>query len=55
MTRLRGRSKRGERLLDKSPHGHWKTTTLIAALGRVGVRCSMVIDGAVRCRASHLV
>ena len=47
MTRLRGRSKRGERLLDKSPHGHWKTTTLIAALGRVGVRCSMVIDGAV--------
>jgi transposase len=47
MTRLRGRSKRGERLVDKSPHGHWKTTTLIAALGRVGMRCSMVIDGAV--------
>ncbi len=47
MTRLRGRSKRGQRLLDKSPHGHWKTTTLIAALGSVGVRCSMVIDGAV--------
>jgi transposase len=47
MTRLRGRSLRGERLLDKSPHGHWQTTTLIAALGIQGVRCSTVVDGAV--------
>jgi transposase len=47
MTRVRGRSPRGERLIDKSPHGHWQTTTLIAALGVEGVRCSMVVDGAV--------
>jgi len=47
MTRLRGRAPRGERLIDKSPHGHWKTTTLIAALGIEGVRCSTVVDGAV--------
>lgn len=47
MTRLRGRAFRGERLVDKTPHGHWKTTTLIAALGIGGVRCSMVVDGAV--------
>ena len=47
MTRLRGRAPRGERLIDKSPHGHWKTTTLIAALGVDGVRCSMVVDGPV--------
>ena len=47
MTRLRGRSKRGARLIDASPHGHWKTTTLIAALGVGGVRCSTVVDGAV--------
>ena len=47
MTRLRGRSPRGERLVDKTPHGHWKTTTLIAALGVEGIRCSMVVDGAV--------
>lgn len=47
MTRLRGRAQRGERLIDKSPHGHWKTTTLIAALGIEGVRCSTVVDGAV--------
>lgn len=47
MTRLRGRAPRGERLVDKTPHGHWKTTTLIAALGITGMRCSTVVDGAV--------
>lgn len=47
MTRLRGRAPRGERLIDKTPHGHWKTTTLIAALGIAGMRCSTVVDGAV--------
>lgn len=47
MTRLRGRAPRGERLIDKTPHGHWKTTTLIAALGIEGLRCSTVVDGAV--------
>ncbi len=35
------------RIFDKTPHGHWKTTTLIAALGIQGVRCSTVVDGAV--------
>lgn len=47
MTRLRGRAPRGERLVDRVPHGHWKTTTLIAALGIEGMRCSAVVDGAV--------
>jgi transposase len=47
MTRLRGRAPRGERLIDKTPHGHWKTTTLIAALGTEGMRCSTVVDGVV--------
>ncbi len=47
MTRTRGRAPRGQRLVDKVPHGHWKTTTLIAALGIEGVRCSTVVDGAV--------
>lgn len=47
MTRLRGRAPRGRRLIDKTPHGHWKTTSLIAALGMAGVRCSTVVDGAV--------
>src|ERR1700742_4570397 len=47
MTRLRGRSVRGERLIAKVPHGHWKTTTLIAALDQRGMRCSATIDGAI--------
>jgi transposase len=47
MTRLRGRAPRGQRLIAKTPHGHWKTTTLIAALGLTGIRGSMVVDGAI--------
>jgi transposase len=47
MTRLRGRAPIGQRLLAKIPLGHWKTTTLIAALDGNGVRCSTVVDGAV--------
>jgi len=47
MTRLRGRAPLGRRLIEKVPHGHWKTTTLIAALGMEGMRCSTVVDGAV--------
>ena len=47
MTRLRGRAPRGERLIGKVPHGHWKTSTLIAALGLSGVRCAAVLDGPV--------
>jgi transposase len=47
MTRLRGRAPRGKRLVDKIPHGHWMTTTLIAALGVEGMRCSTVVDGAI--------
>lgn len=47
MTRLRGRSLRGTRLVDRVPHGHWKTSTLIAALGLEGVRCAAMVDGAI--------
>lgn len=47
MTRLRGRTLRGDRLVAKVPHGHWKTTTLIAALDQKGMRCATVVDGAI--------
>jgi transposase len=47
MTRLRGRSPRGERLIAKVPHGHWKTSTLIAALDHQAIRCSTTVDGSV--------
>jgi transposase len=47
MTRLRGWCAVGERLVAKVPHGHWKTTTLIAALDHRGMRCSTTVDGAI--------
>ena len=47
MVRLRGRAPVGQRLIDKRPHGHWQTTTLIAALGIAGMRCATTVDGAV--------
>ena len=45
MARLRGRSKRGQRLVSAIPHGHWKTTTFVAGLGHDGLRAPCVIDG----------
>ena len=47
MTRRRGRAPRGQRLVQAVPHGHWKTTTLIAALDHRGIRCATTVDGAV--------
>ena len=47
MTRIRGRAKEGQRVVAKVPHGHWKTTTLVAALDQKGMRCSATLDGAV--------
>ncbi len=46
MARLRGRSPQGERCRAAIPHGHWKTTTLVAGLRLDGVVAPMVIDGA---------
>lgn len=34
-------------MVSNVPHGHWKTTTLLAAPGVAGIRCSTVVDGAV--------
>lgn len=47
MTRLYGRAAKGERLVDAVPHGHWQTTTFIAALRSNGMTAPMVIDGAI--------
>jgi transposase len=46
MARTRGRSKRGERCRASVPHGHWKTTTLVAALSTSGIVAPMILDGA---------
>jgi transposase len=45
MARQRGRSPRGERLIGKVPHGHWKTTTFVAGLRSSVLTAPGVIDG----------
>ncbi len=45
MARLRGRAPRGERLVGKVPHGHWKTTTFVAGLRSSALTAPCVIDG----------
>ena len=47
MVRTYGRSPKGERLVCPVPHGHWKTTTFVAALRADGLTAPMVIDGAI--------
>ena len=47
MTRRYGRCGRGERLRLSVPHGHWKTTTVIAGLCSSGIVAPFVIDCAV--------
>ena len=46
MVRQYGRSPRGERLVAKVPHGHWKTLTFIAGLRVDGLTAPYVVDGA---------
>ncbi|MET3439189.1 transposase [Sphingomonas sp. 1185] len=45
MTRSHGRCRRGERLRMGYPHGHRKTTTLVAGLRMTGMIAPMVLDG----------
>jgi putative transposase len=45
MTRLRGWAPRGERLVDKVPHGKWKTATFLAALRNTRIDAPCLFDG----------
>src|ERR1700726_378340 len=45
MTRLYGRAPRGERLIGSVPHGHCKTSTLVAWLRQSGIIAPLVLDG----------
>lgn len=44
MTRLYGRSMRGERARDSAPHGHWCVRTLIGSIRGDGRTTCMTID-----------
>lgn len=45
MARLYGRSARGQRCLAAVPHGHWQTSTFIAALRRDRIEAPFLIEG----------
>ncbi len=45
MTRRHGWAPRGERLIAKVPHGHWKTATFLAALRNDRIDAPCLYDG----------
>jgi transposase len=45
MAPLRGWCRRGQRLIGKAPHGHWRTLTFIAALRIDRIEAPCVFDG----------
>src|SRR5450830_984107 len=45
MVRLRGRCRRGERLIGRVPQGHWKTITFVAGLRHDKMTAPFVVDG----------
>lgn len=45
MTRRYDRAPRGDRLVASAPHGHWKTSTFLAALRHDRIIAPCVIDG----------
>jgi transposase len=51
MTPIRGWCPRGERLIAKVPHGHWKTLTFVAGLRADGICAPCVIDGPINSRS----
>ena len=46
MQRLYGRAPRGERIVSRVPHGHWKLLSTIAAMTSVGMVAAATFDGA---------
>jgi transposase InsO family protein len=51
LTALRGWSPKGQRLLAKAPHGHWKTMTFIAGLRCDSIQAPCVLKGPVNSRS----
>jgi len=45
MARRYGWGARSERLVDATPHGHWRTTTFVAGLRSTGIIAPLVLDG----------
>ena len=45
MARRYGWGAKSERVIDDVPHGHWKTTTFVAAIRATGLKAPTVLDG----------
>jgi len=45
MTRPRGRGRRGQRVRDHAPHGHWHTTTMIGSIRWDGNVSCLALEG----------
>ena len=56
MVRLRGRCRRGERLIGRVPQGHWKTMTFVAGLRHNKMVAPFVVEDrkSTRLNSSHL-
>jgi transposase len=50
MTPRYGRCARGQRLIAKAPHGHWRTLTFLAALRADRIEAPCVLDGPINGR-----
>jgi len=46
LTRLRGRARAGQRVVDYAPYGRWSTVTLISSIRLDGTKACMTVDGA---------
>lgn len=46
LTRTRGRAPRGQRVVEKVPHGYWHTTTMISAIRSTGPFAAAMLSGA---------
>jgi transposase len=51
MARSRARGPRGERVVCKTPHGHWKTIGTVAAMTTAGMLTAVAFDGPVNTEA----
>jgi transposase len=51
MTPIRGWCAKGQRLVAKVPHGHWKTLTFVAGLRCDGICAPCVLDGPINGRS----
>jgi len=47
MTRLYARARRGERVRETTPGGHWKMLTIVAAMSLEGIIAPMTIEAAI--------